>query len=486
MSELKIHPGKMPDWGRADLSAPPPFNMKNIITVMGPGTIALSMAIGGAEWMMGPALVVKYGAAILWVATVSIFFQTIFNQEVARYVMYTGETIFSGFMRTSPGPRFWGWFYTVAGALQVGWPGAAAAAASTIFAALYGKLPGAADKGTMLFWGYISFGGCFFVLLWGGIIERGLEKISSYLVLWVVFFLLLFNLLVVPAATWWEVFKGFFQFGMIPKGADWLLLGAFASYAGAGGIGNLWTASWLRDKGYGMGKIVGSIPSALKGKDIPLSKIGSIFDPSKESNMVAWKTWWKYLGVDQGVVFGGGCILGLYLCVLIGVAIIPAGSDIKGLAAGAYQAEYMMKYWKPLWFITLITGFWILWGTQLAVTDGYCRVVTDIIWSTCEKPHTWKSGPKTVYYISLLSFVAWGCIAINLAAPLMLLFIAGNMAGFLFVVSTIHILVVNYKFLPKELHPPIWRTIVIIAMMVFYAFFLIAVVGHATGWWTIK
>ena len=198
-----------------------------------------------------------------------------------------------------------------------------------------------------------------------------------------------------------------------------------------------------------MGSIVGAIPSAVGGRQISLSKIGSIFDPAKESNMAAWKTWWKYLQWDQSVVWGGGCILGMYLCVLIAVGIIPEGTKITGLAAGAYQAEYMAKFWKPLWFFSLFTGFWILWGTQLSVTDGLVRTVTDVLWSTTKKPHTWKNGQRLVYYISLLIFSAWGCIAINLAAPMMLLMIGANMAGFIFVVSTLHLIVVNNKFLAQ-------------------------------------
>jgi len=485
MAELKIDPGRMPDWGRADLPAPPPFNLKNVLAVIGPGTIALSMAIGSGEWLVGPAAAAKYGPAILWITLVAIFFQVIWNQEIARYVMYTGETAFSGFMRTSPGPKFWGWVYSILGALHVGWPGWAAASAAAIFAATAGHVPGAADKGALLAWGYVSFGGCVLVLLLGGVVERALEKISTFIVLWIAFFLLAFNIAFVPAGTWWKVFKGFFAFGVIPPGADWLLLGAFAAYSGAGGIGNIWTLSWLRDKGYGMGSVVGAIPSAIGGKEIPLSQIGSVFDPKKESNMAAWKTWWKYLWVDQGAVFGIGCFLGMYLCVLIAVGVIPFGTNLSGLAAGAYQAEYMMKYWKPLWFLSLFTGFWVLWGTQLSIVDGYSRVITDIIWSTSKKPHAWKSGQKIVYYIALFSFVAWGCIAINLAAPMKLLLIGANMAAFIHVVGGIHILVVNHKFLPKEIRPPLWRTIVLIAFVLFYAFFLIALVGKQTGWWTI-
>jgi Mn2+/Fe2+ NRAMP family transporter len=481
MAELKVDHGKMPDWGRADLPAPPPFTKRNVLSVIGPGTIALSMAIGSGEWLMGPAASVAYGPAILWVTTVAVILQVIFNQECGRYVMYTGETTFSGFMRTAPGPRFWGWVYAILGALQSGWPGWAAASAAAIFAATAGRIPGAGDAGGVLAWGYVSFAGCVLVLLFGGTIERGLEKISTFIVLWIFFFLLAFNLIFVPAGTWWKVFTGLFQFGTIPKGADWFLLGAFAAYSGTGGLGNVWTMSWLRDKGFGMGSIVGAIPSAVAGKEIPLSKIGSIFDPGKESNMKAWKNWWTYLWWDQGAVWGIGCIVGMYLCVLIAVGLIPEGTKITGLASGAYQAEYMAKYWKPLWFLCLFTGFWILWGTQLAVTDGYVRTLTDILWSTTKKPHTWKYGQRTIYYIALLSFCIWGCIAINLAAPMLLLMIGANMAGFIFVVACIHLLVVNNKFLPKPLRPAMWRNIALVIMALFYAVFVVLSYGKVFG-----
>jgi hypothetical protein len=483
MAEFKVDHGKMPDWGRSDLPAPPSFTLKNVLAIIGPGTIALSMSIGSGEWLMGPAAIVAYGPALLWITTVAVYLQLIFNQECARYVMYTGETVFSGFMRTSPGPRFWGWFYAIVGFLQQGWPGWAAASAAAIFAATAGKLPGAGDTGSVLAWGYVSFAASVLVLIFGGTVEKGLEIISTFIVIWIAVFLLIFNIFFVSAEAWWACFKGLFQFGVIPKGADWLLLGGFAAYSGAGGMGNLFTLSWLRDKGFGMGSIVGAIPSAVKGKQISLSQIGSIFDPAKESNMSAWRSWWKYLWIDQGLVWAGGCILGMYLCVLLAYGLIPPGTKLTGWASGAYQAEYMAKFWRPFWFLSLFTGFWILWGTQLAVTDGYVRSVTDIIWSSTKKPHTWKGGSKVVYYLALLIFCAWGCVAINLAAPLMLIMIGANMAGFIFVVASLHLIAVNHKLLPKPLRPPLWRTLSLIGCAVFYAFFVIMLVGKQTKLW---
>src|SRR4030042_6774354 len=105
MAELKVDHGMMPDWGRADLPAPPPISAKNVWAVIGPGTIALSMSIGSGEWLMGPAAIVMYGPALLWITTVAVVLQVILNMEFARYVMSTGATACSGFMRTAPGLR---------------------------------------------------------------------------------------------------------------------------------------------------------------------------------------------------------------------------------------------------------------------------------------------------------------------------------------------------------------------------------------------
>jgi uncharacterized protein YhhL (DUF1145 family) len=175
----------------------------------------------------------------------------------------------------------------------------------------------------------------------------------------------------------------------------------------------------------------------------------------------------------------------MYLCVLIAVAIIPAGMKITGMAAGAYQAEYMWKYWAPLWFLALFTGFWILWGTQLAVMDGFVRVVTDVIWSSTKKPHQWKAGQRVVYYLALLIFVVWGCIAINMAQPMVLIMIGANMAGFIFVVGSFQQVIVNNTMLPKEVRPKLWQNIGIICCGLFYMYFALALIGKQTGWWSL-
>jgi hypothetical protein len=66
------------------------------------------------------------------VCTLSVILQALLNTEMARYTLATGESIFIGFMRTPPGPRFWAWIYSLLHLLQLGWPGWAAAGGSAL------------------------------------------------------------------------------------------------------------------------------------------------------------------------------------------------------------------------------------------------------------------------------------------------------------------------------------------------------------------
>ena len=95
-------PGALPAWASADLPAPPPFTPRNVLRVIGPGAILLATAIGGGEWLVGPAAGVKYGTTIMGVATIAILLQLVFNLEAIRYTLYTGEPIYTGFMRLAP------------------------------------------------------------------------------------------------------------------------------------------------------------------------------------------------------------------------------------------------------------------------------------------------------------------------------------------------------------------------------------------------
>ena len=55
------HDRYLTSWKLADIPAPPKFNFRNAIAIVGPGAIALSMSIGSGEWLAGPAVAAQYG-----------------------------------------------------------------------------------------------------------------------------------------------------------------------------------------------------------------------------------------------------------------------------------------------------------------------------------------------------------------------------------------------------------------------------------------
>src|SRR4026208_235917 len=107
-------------WVRADLPAPPTPKGLQWLGVVGPGVIVLGLSIGSGEFLLGPAVFVRCGLALLWVTVASVFLQTIFNTELMRYTVATGEPIFSGFMRTRPSSTLRAWFYSILYLLQAG------------------------------------------------------------------------------------------------------------------------------------------------------------------------------------------------------------------------------------------------------------------------------------------------------------------------------------------------------------------------------
>ena len=469
--------GRLPPWGTLPLPAPPAFTPGNVARTVGPGIIGLGVAIGSGEWLLGPSVIVSYGPALLWITTVAVVLQVLLNLEMARYTLYTGEPIMTGYMRTWPGPGFWGWTYSALSFLQYGWPGWALASATASAALLLGRMPTEADAGLVIRLGYLTFGLCFLIVLVGKKIERTLEIAIGLLIGAVGTYLFLIDTLTVSASNWGRVLTGFASFGSLPERADWALIGAFAAYSGLGGAGNAYVTNWMRDKGYGMAKTVGYIPAAF-GESVRLSPHGNVF-PVDEASLKSWREWWRFVNVDQWGIFGLGSAVGMLLTALLTMQYVAPGSAIGGWAVANLQASGIASVHGNLfWYLTLIAGLWILFSTQLGLVDGLPRATTDMLWSGSATVRRWRGGDvRAVYYCVLALFAVWGCVALNLAQPLTLIIIGANVAGFAFVLLGIHTLVVNRKFLPAELRPPLWREVCVVACSVFYGmFFLVALI----------
>ncbi|MGH6787193.1 MAG: Nramp family divalent metal transporter [Novosphingobium sp.] len=468
----------LPAWNRAELPAPPPTQGFQLLAVIGPGAILLGSAIGSGEWLVGPAAFVKYGLTLLWVSGIAIFLQTVLNTELVRYTLYTGEPAVVGFMRTKPHARFWAVFYGALYLLQAGWPAWAGLAAGAVYYLIAGQLAGAGQIGEVYWIGVCIYLACVAILLVGRRIERTLELLNWVMVAAILGGLLILCLIVAPTDRWVATAAGFTGydwydggFSFLPRDADWFLLGAFAAYSGVGGVGNLTLSNWSRDKGFGMGGVVGFIPTAVAGKVVPLAHTGSTFAPDP-ANMARWRGWWRIVRADQWGVYFIGALLGMALPAMLYTEVIAPGQDIRGLGVGAALAA-AFGAGTGLAIAVAFLGAWLLFKAQLDILEGTVRALTDILWSGSRRVRTLSRGDvRFVYYAVLAVFVVWGLIAMGLAAPIFLLQVSANIAGVVMVIAGIHILIVNTTLLPPELRPPLWRRIALVALSLFYGFFV--------------
>jgi hypothetical protein len=467
-------------WRIAELPPAPRPKGLGWFSALGPGVIALGVSIGSGEFLLGPAAFVKYGLAMLWVVGVAALLQTLLNVELMRYTLATGEPAVTGFMRTRPHSTFWAWFYAILYFLQMGWPGWAGAAAGAVFFLFAKRLPVAAEGGTVYAIGVGLFLLCALILTFGRRIERTLEFLNWIMVSVIIGGLGILAVLFVPLPTWLAAVAGFAgydvqrgAFNFVPPGADFFLLGAFAAYCGGGGVANLTLTNWARDKGYGMSSIVGFIPAAVGGKKVALAHSGAVFKPDAAS-LVNWRGWWRIVRVDQWGVYFIGAILGMVLPAVLYVTFVPSGSDIRGLGIAAALAQSVATQKGAIFGgVIAVLGVWLLFKTQLDILEAMTRAITDILWTGSSRIRAWRGGDvRVVYYTVLVAITAWGIIALRLTQPIVLLALSANMAGIVFIISSIHLLYVNTRLLPVELRPPMWRRVALVALAIFYGLFL--------------
>src|SRR4051812_32522056 len=453
----------------------------------------------------------------MWLALASILTQLAYNVEVSRYALYCGESIFVGYMRLLPGPRFWTFVYIFVDFFGL-WPYLAANAAVPLAAAILGHLPGTlptnylpADEVsrrtgvevrvveqikadpkqpipqpiaavmkreiTLRNWlAYGIFAAAFVPLVFGGIIYKVMEKIMVAKVVLVLGYLLFLGLFYVAPHTWGEIFGGLLGMGPGPDGKwgfqflpsgpgapplDWALLGAFAAIAGQGGMNNSQFSSYVRDNGWGMGRHVGAIGSLVGGRHVKLAHTGKVF-PLSEESMRRWKGWLRVIYRDQWAIWLVGCILGVTIPALISMQYLRpeflAGKTFKGDEVAAKTAEALRSYTghPAFWFMTLLCGFLVMAPNQITAADGLVRRWTELLWTGNRKLHRLEgSKVRFVYFCLLAAYLVWGMLILVWTGdkPLTIVKASGVIMNFALGFTAVHTLVVNLVLLPKELRP---------------------------------
>jgi hypothetical protein len=366
------HPGsrKMPRWDGGELPDAPPFSWWNLTAMLGPGLVMASAAIGGGEWLTGPVVTSRYGGGLLWLAAISILVQVIYNIEICRYTLYTGEPIFTGKFRTAPGPGFWLIVYLI---LDCGsfLPYLAAATAIPTLAIVLGELPNTGNpthKMLIKITGCFIFLACMLPLLFGGKVYESIKRVMTFKLIFVGGFLVFLALFYSRWDTWQEIFSGFVKIGNVPvmglrdlngdgqidsldslrgnnidnvflslmDGRGWPkidltwigFLTAMIAISGNGGLTNTPISTFTREQGWGMGKHVGGIPSIVGGQSIELSHVGMVF-PINQESLARWRRWVKHVSREQFWIWMPACFIGLALPSMLSVQFLPQDKPLK-------------------------------------------------------------------------------------------------------------------------------------------------------------
>lgn len=498
MAESPQHPIPetcLPSWENAELPAPKPIGWRNLTALIGPGIVMCGIQIGGGEWLFGPEITARYGGGLMWIATIAIVCQVFYNMECGRYALYCGEPVFTGFMRTRPGPSFW---ISIILLLNFGAfiPGLSTHGAAIFASLILDRPPGEGDRALVTTLAYVFLGLVSLPILIGGKIYNTLQIIMTAKVVIVLGFCLIIGVFFVTPENWANVFSGFFQFGNVPvadgQGGEQVVnafshylqegawpvvalgniavLGAFAGYAGGGGMSNSTYSNFVRDKGWGMGSQVGAIPSAVGGRQVSLSHLGKVFTLNAE-NMRRWRGWWKYILIDQLLIWAPGCFMGMALPALISIQFSqhselyqqPEGLDWAQAVITAdglrHAPQFSATMASMLWVATLLVGMAVMLPSQMSIVDDVCRRWTDIIWSGNRRVRqSMKTHQvKYIYYSILACYVTWSLICAYLFStyghPKLMVLVIANLNNVALGFTAFFVLWNNIRLLPPPLRP---------------------------------
>ena len=500
----------LPTWSKAELPEPKPLNWRNWTGFVGPGLVMCGIQLAGGEWLVGAEITARYGGGLMWIAAVAIICQVFYNMECGRYALFCGEPVFTGMMRSRPGPRFWmGVFLLLSLGMFI--PALSTQGAAVIASIIQGQPAGEADRALVITLAYVMLGLVSLPILLGGKIFNMMQVVFTAKVVIVLGFCLFVGVFFVSAENWGKVFGGFFKIGTLPvEDADgketvtnifahrwehgvWptlflgniALLGAFAGYAGGGGLGNATYSNFVRDKGWGMGSTVGAIPSAIGGRKITLSHIGKTFDVNDE-NVRRWNGWWRYIRTDQLFIWMPGCFMGMALPALISLQFSPHSPmfddpDRLDWAQAIISADGMRHAFTLgtglstfFWVTTLLVGLVVLLPSQMSIVEDVCRRWTDILWSGSQTVRE-KMRPdqvRRIYYSILAIYILWTfvCATIFLfySKPKIMVLIVANLNTIGIGFTAFLILRMNCRLLPVQLRPRWYHRMGMIGCGIFY------------------
>lgn len=439
---------------------------------VGPSLIALGVAIGSGEWLLGPLAVGKFGfIGIGWIITVSVILQTIYNVEIARYTIATGEVPVVGFARVPPGRKVWiplSLFAIFSAFILGGW---AKGAAKGLFALMNGNPPVAGvDDGPVKLLTFALLAVVLVLTLAFRRITRGLELLNGALIAVQIGFLFVVAVAVVPLDVWSEALRGFLIPKKPPSGASATDLGGLVGFSALAAGLNWFFLNHYRDKGYGMGHKVGFLAGA-RGEQQKVRDCGFIF-PDDARNTAVWRRWMRILYVDMWGIFLTGAMVGMLLpTVIMRHLTLTSGQQPETATIETFAATILgQEYGRTIFYLTLFIGFLILFDTQLGIFESLVRNATDAA-NVSPRIQQMTGGDIRRFYFGFMVvlLVIIGYIT-TLTQPATLIQTSANMSNAGALIFPFALIYLNRR-LPKAARPPKWTYVGLALNVVFFGFF---------------
>lgn len=447
-----------------------------ISSIIGPSLIALGVSIGSGEWLLGPFNFAKYGfVGIGWIILVSAVLQVLYNVELARFTVATGEVPIVAFGRIPPGLLLWVPLGIALFFMAFIWGGWAAGAGDSAFALINGRVKDAENAGEVTQARLYAVGLlalAFTITLFGRRISRTLELANWVMIGFVLITVILMAAIVVPLGVWGEAIASLVTPAAPPAGSSATDLGALAGFTALAAGLNYFIIGHYRDKGYGMGHRAGAIAGLVGGHQREMLTSGVTF-PDNERNNRLWNRWFRLILLDQWGVFFVGAIVGILVpSTLVGYlarasGTVPTTADMPTFAASQLQASHGDFFF----YLALVIGLLILFSTQLVVFESLVRIVTDAGNGTSGAFQRMTRGdPRRFYYPFMAVLFLVIAFLIFQALPLELIRISANMSNLAAMIVPFGVIYLNRR-LPPAARIRWWGILALLAMVVFFGFF---------------
>ncbi|HLD21760.1 MAG TPA: Nramp family divalent metal transporter [Patescibacteria group bacterium] len=433
--------------------------------LIGPSFILLGLGLGSGEIILWPYLASNWGLGIVWGAFLGLFFQFFINMEIERYSLVRGESVFVGLARRWRWVPLWLIFSTLVG---FGWPGIIASSAF-LFSKVFG--------------GNSTIVAIIFLILIGGILSFGkyiystVEHFSKYIILIGVPFIIILAIWLADGSDWTALAQGVIgkgnNFWFLPAGIPIASFLAAFAFSGAGGNLNLAQSVYIREKGYAMGYFMEKTKSLFAGSKQQIDLNGFEFQPTAE-NMNRFAVWWKNVNREHAIVFWFTGLITIFLLLLLAfTTTFGLPDNASGIQFVINEARVIGEQTIPFigTLFILVTGL-MLFSTQFSIMDSTSRIMSENYAAFKARKNKGANLSK-LYYFFLWAQILFSIVvfAFGFNQPFTLLTISAVINAVCMFVHIGLVNVLNYKELPKEIQPLLWRRVIILISFLFFGFF---------------